>query len=224
MADRATTTADPRQEDKLVAEMRQDAERKAKRTTDRAEREAKKAIDEARQAALQQREARMAEATREAGERSQAILAGVEHERRSRELVRREAIIEEVLSAAYSRAAELSGDARAQALRQLLQEAVCGMPHAARVVVRCPAEDCSLLRSEVAKAKIEAEVVEDDDIRMGLVVEEKDGSRVYDNTLRSRALRLREALRRTAFASLAGESSRGEDRHAAGGAGASKQG
>lgn len=201
MTEQATKTDTRQQEEKLRAEMRQDAERKAKRLIDRARRDGKKLVDGARKDVAEHRRARLAIANHHAAERVRAVLAGVEHEKRRRELVARESVIEQVLAEALKRARELLGSARLEALRELAREGVeaIGLRQG---TFRCRPADKELVDRIARQMSVEVQVETTDDMAEGIVVVDGDGRRSYDNTFTARLERMREQLRALAYRTL----------------------
>ena len=201
MANSVTTTQTAAQEERLRAEMKQDAERKARRIIDRARREAGKLLDEVRREVSELRRVRLAMAQHTAEDQVSAILAGVEHETRRRRLIAREEVIRAALSRALERAASTQGNERKKILTAALSQAIADFPDD-RFRIHCSPDDVARVRESADTLPEGTEIVADPSVTGGIVIVSEDGVRRYENSFEARLERMRELLRVVAYRAL----------------------
>ena len=200
------------QEEKLRQEIIGDARTKADRLIKRAKRDAEKRAASARERQDKARQVRVKEAELRAEGRVRAILAGIDHEILTHWLLRREAVIEDVLEDACARAARGDGIDVGRSLLGLFEDAAGQIGPGPLVVRLQPGDVARLPKGSIdgALARLfgpdaatsSVEVLPDPGVAGGLVVASADGRRHCDNTYRARLRRLRSQLRPAVAARL----------------------
>lgn len=194
------------QEEKLRQEILGDARRKAARTVKRAQRDVEKMLKAVRDQHEKLAEERHKAAGREAEEKHRAVSASIEHEIRKRWLTAREQALDEYFEDMLPELERGDDIDRSRSLRELLCEALSATgPVPVRLRLRSAdlhALDADALAACLAEAfapegreGAAIEVVEEEGIKGGLVLETRDGRMVFDNTYATRLNRLKGTLR-----------------------------
>lgn len=206
------STAMNDQETRLGEEILAGARQKAAQVLEHARREAAKIAAAAEQAAAGLRADALRAADREGSGKARAILAGIRHELHRRWLLRREAVLGDVLAEVLRRV-EADGPERARRLVELAAEGVrgVGLGNALRFAAG-PADAALLTPARLAAVAVAAggaaelaatwRVDAVADMPPGLLVETADGRRRSDQIWRSRLRRREDDLRQAAAAFL----------------------
>jgi len=191
------------QETKLQDEIFAEARAKAERVVARAKNDADGILASGRRAAQERHEARLKEVGDLADSQCKSMLIGIDMEINRRWLKRQEACIDALLAEALADAEALQGAEREAMMGQLTREAFQAMGNVPCQAV-VSAQDRGLVTAQWIQEQLRGifpdgvaaiDVVADDTVKGGIVLKASDGSRTFDNSLKTRLVRLHDELR-----------------------------
>jgi vacuolar-type H+-ATPase subunit E/Vma4 len=183
------------QEQKLRDEILGDARKKAERTLNRAEKDVEKAGKKQEKELQTLEQKRLEEAEKQAGERANAVLARIDHEKKRRAIIVCERIVARVVDAATARFAQMDKAELQNAVERWLQEGLEAMHDCGGTVEVSLGSSAASDKMLASMPKGWKCIVSDSADDPGVLLESTDGSRLFDNSLSARKERFLDDIR-----------------------------